>query len=137
MAKDPKIPKPRTVNSVLADRHVRHGVYLEGLKTHEANEIIRMLDKDVLPDLVDRIVARLNRIRVRGTDVSATQFKNVKELMQTVESTMRARSDVLLGHLRGTLEAIATAEAGWAAAAIKSAMPIAVVIHRPAAVVRP
>src|SRR3546814_5175171 len=59
---DPRLTDPaETVNERLQDRAIRHGVYLARLQTQEAREVLRFIDRDIIPDLEDQISRRMAR----------------------------------------------------------------------------
>jgi SPP1 gp7 family putative phage head morphogenesis protein len=78
--------RPLTLNEILLDRGVRHALFLEGLKTHQARQVIRFLDEKVYPDLVETIAGRLERIAFRGFDRGPLVTKRLRVLRDSVDT---------------------------------------------------
>lgn len=59
---DPRLATPaNSVNEVIQDATVRHMLFLEGLKTRQAREILAFIDDEVIPDLKEQLEIRLAR----------------------------------------------------------------------------
>lgn len=59
---DPRLQTPaKNVNEAIQDATVRHMLYLEGLKTRQAREILDFIDNEVIPDLKEQLQIRLDR----------------------------------------------------------------------------
>lgn len=113
-----KSDRPLSANEQLLDRAIAHAHYLERLKTFEVRRVVGLLNNDVLPDLVDRISSRLERLRARGFDVQVTSNVGYRDLIagmrDILDSGMRRLSD----HVESSLVDIGASEAKWQANAI-------------------
>lgn len=88
----------RSVNAVLMDRAIRHAVFLERLKTHEANLVLGFLNDEFLPDLQERIAGRLERIARIGFDTgpeTTARLQNFEDFTLTLiaEATRKITSE--------------------------------------------
>jgi SPP1 gp7 family putative phage head morphogenesis protein len=60
--KDPRLETvAKTANEAIQDATIRHMLYMEGLKTRYANEILKFLDDEIIPDLKEQLAIRLER----------------------------------------------------------------------------
>lgn len=128
---DPRLQELRSANEILFDRAVRHSIYLERLKTGTVNGIISLLDRDLLPDLLDRIGSRLNRIRSRGFETSLSSLKGLQDLATSIDAMIRAGANLVHGRLRTELREIALTEAQWQTARMRDASSITLDIVTP------
>lgn len=105
-----------TANEQLLDRAVRHAVRLERLKTGEAREILRFLDRKVFPDAVEKLAAGLQKIKGRG--MATVRTKQVRNLVASLQKLLNKG----LGDARKIsarrLEKIGITEAEWQKALI-------------------
>lgn len=77
--KDPRLQTPaNNVNEAIQDATVRHMLYLEGLKTRQANEILDFLDKEIIPDLQEQLELRIAR-HMRGAQTTARLEAMIKQ----------------------------------------------------------
>ena len=71
-------PDPRlSANEFLADRIVRHQLYLTRLQTQEARQLAKLLE-EAIPDVVTRIERRLKHIETRGGDLGGRLEKEAQ-----------------------------------------------------------
>ena len=75
---------PTPVNDILFDRTIRHAHFLQRLSATEANQIIRFLEREVYPDLVDKIEARL-RASLTGRTRSLRSTERLKALSLEID----------------------------------------------------
>jgi SPP1 gp7 family putative phage head morphogenesis protein len=113
--------RPRTVNEKLIHEWLRHAHRLERVTATEVRRIERFLESDVLPDIMGKLVSRLERIQSRGYDagIDTTQrFSDMADaIMEIVDEGVRqvAKSNA------ANLKDLSKYEARWQAQAIERA----------------
>lgn len=86
--KDPRLDELSvSINERIQDRTIRHMLYLEGLKTRQARLVIEKLDKEILPNLLDQLEARLSKIEKFGFDKGPATTKRLQTLIAYIEKT--------------------------------------------------
>src|SRR6185436_16874288 len=110
-----KTTRPLTANEELLDRAISHAHYMERLKTFEARRIVRLLDDDVLPDLLSRVSSRLERIRSRGSDAEITGNVGYRDLLAGLREILDAGMRRLSDQVEDSLVDVGAAEASWQA----------------------
>lgn len=110
------------VNDDILERAVRHQIFLSRLASHEANLIRGILD-DAVPDLLEHIQRRLERISARGFDLGPATTKRLREMAigitEITDTTYRAAREAL----KSDLYELAGDEAAFAARSITEALP--------------
>lgn len=88
--KDPRLDSvAKTANEAIQDATIRHMLYMEGLKTRVANEILAFLDKEVIPDLKDQLAIRIEK-HMKGKQTTArleamiAQFEKIIKDFQNI-----------------------------------------------------
>lgn len=117
---DPRAGNTRTANRILLDRMVRHAHFLERLKTHEARQIVRFLNEQVLPDLTAQIERRLNNVAARGAGSFTNQ--RLQYLRQAIRDIVRAGYAEAYSSAKTAVNNVALAEARWQVAALEEAI---------------
>jgi len=123
---------PHTVNEILQDRAIRHAVFLERLKTHEANQVLNFLDTDVLPDLqrrIDNVLAATPNL-TRSKGIKST--KRLQAMMAGVERVLKESTDQIYNKSRDEFFQVAEMEAKFQAKMLDDAFPVDVGITLPA-----
>lgn len=112
MPTDPRIATLTTgVNDELANRSIRHAVFLNQLGTQQANAVVSMLDKTVMPDLVRQLERRLATITRRGYDRGPVATRRLKALTASVHEILRGGIRAAGNQLKSDLKSIALTEA--------------------------
>lgn len=70
----------RGVNAEIADRAIRHAVYLQRYSTTTARKIVRFLDRDVIPDVLANVQRRLARVEL-GVDPGPWTTKRYMDML--------------------------------------------------------
>lgn len=122
---------PATANERLLDRAIRHATYLENLKAHERRRILLFLDRQVFPELMDRLQSRLERIRLRGSDSGVETTRRYREMMAAVDGAISGGLQNGLTSFASTLDRVALTEAQWQAAVLAEAVPVAMDFRTP------
>lgn len=115
--------KALSVNAQVYNAAVRHAIFLERLKTQEARQIIGFLNKNVYPDIVARIEARLSRIASRGHDVGPSTMKGLRDTFSAIRGIIDAGMDESRTAVTGMLVEAAKVEAASQAAIVNRALP--------------
>lgn len=108
---------PQTVNELVADRAIRHALYLERYKTQLVTEILRHFNRTLQPELIAKIEASLGRVTVSSKQLQAL-FKHNGELIREQYKVMEAK-------LYQQLHELAPAESQWLIQTLKTSSPIA------------
>lgn len=80
-----------TANEKNLDAALRHAHGFEQLKVGEANKVLAFLNDEVIPDLEERIAARLKRVADAGFDAGPATTKRLTALLEII------RTDVIEG----------------------------------------
>ncbi len=99
-------------NDIIQDRIIRHMVMLEGLKNRQAKEVLKFLNEDIIPDLLNQLEARYAKIEKFGFDRGKETTKRLEALI-TELSTVTGRFKELKANTREELIALARQEAEW------------------------
>jgi len=128
MAKNlPKLPElPTSVNELIADRAIRHALYLERYKTQVVNDILTEFNNSLEPALVAKIEKSLHRMTGTSKHLQAL-FKYNGELVREEYIAMEAK-------LYGQLRDFAKVESAWLIQTMQNVMPIAYDFVAPSAV---
>ena len=130
---DPRVQDiPQTVNEAIADRSIRHALFLEGFKTREQREIAEILD-DSLRRILDRLDARLARIAERGFDPGPVTTRRLQELTAIYNEMITAVEQQSYGQLRETLFELSRDEAEFQMGIIQSSVPVDLEMVAPSA----
>ena len=110
-------------NDRLQDRAIRHAIYLDRYASTVTKEVLGYLNTEVYPDLLAKLQARLERIRLRGFD---SGFESTKTYLRMLDDLSEILDD---GHreaakrLRAIVRELAKVEARWQEAAILDSVP--------------
>lgn len=107
---------PKTVNELLADRAIRHALYLERYKSHLVQELLKHFNASMEPELVAQIERNLRRV-TRGSKALQTIFKRNGNLVRENYKAMEAK---LYDHLRD----FAKVESNWLIKTLETYMPV-------------
>lgn len=113
-----------TANEELLDRAIRHASLLERLKASEVRRIVGFLNREVIPDILDLLEKRLERIRLRGIDGDAMRTQRYQDLVAALrEVTSGGMAKLRELSVEGLVE-IGQHEAKWQIGALAKAAPI-------------
>ena len=78
---DPRIAAiPKSVNEEIADRAIRHLLFLTRIQNAEAKRIVKLFDTTVIPDVLDQIDRRLAIIVEKGFDPGPQTTRRLQRL---------------------------------------------------------
>lgn len=121
----------RSANHALLDDAVRHAILTERFKNDEVRRILRILKREVLPDLRARLAARLANIKTRGYDSGPATTERVAFLLKDLQSLFKAFSKRLEAATTPRLVRFATASAAKLAADMRAQVGTLVSIATP------
>jgi len=114
----PKLPDlPTTVNELIADRAIRHALYLERYKTQVANDILAEFNKTLEPELLAKIEKSLRTVTMSS--------KKLQSLFKDNGDLVRAEYLVMESKMYGQLRDFAKVESSWLIKTMQNFMPIA------------
>lgn len=113
-----------TANEELLDRALAHASLLERLKESEVRRIVGMLNRDVLPDLIDRLRARLERINLRGFDGDQLRTQRFQDLIDGIQAILREGLRTVRDEHTTQLVEVAQHESRWQAQALSRSITI-------------
>ena len=114
-----------SVNDELLQRAVKHQLYLTRLQSYEAARVRSMLSA-AIPDLLERVQARIETITARGFDAGPVTTKRLRDLAVGIAEMVNPTLSGVGKEFMRNLEPIARQEAQWAAGSVKKEMPIEV-----------
>lgn len=110
---------PNTVNEKLVADWLRHAHQIERVSSAEARKIEEFLKLEVLPDVMGRLVSRLERIKSRGYDSgidTTTRWRDLMDgVMQIVDEGISQAAKANIAAMRD----VAKYEAKWQAATLE------------------
>ena len=87
-------------------------LYLEGLKTRQAKEVLKFVDNDILPDLKTKLYARLANIESLGFDRGAATTRRIESMIGSFQLVTNRFKDIST-RVQGELFALGTDEANF------------------------
>jgi SPP1 gp7 family putative phage head morphogenesis protein len=134
MPPDPRLADVAlTVNERLQDLAIRHMLYMQQVSGHEANQVLRFLNDDVFPDVLEQVRRRLESMELRGFDRGVETTRRLRLLAARID-------DIIGDGLRETgqvsrerLVEIAKTEANWQVARFRETMPFVASFGTPSA----
>ena len=114
-----------TVNEKLLQKYIRHSVYLEQLKKGEASLISRFLGQKVFPELRDKLVAELSRVKNLETlgSIRKIPAKRLTRMMLAIRKRAQAGAVKAEKMLVDRLVNISRFEAQWNKNIIEKTVP--------------
>jgi len=115
---------PKSVNEIIADRAIRHALYLERYKTGQVEDIIKLLNGSLEPELIARVQKSL--------DVVAKTSPALKKLFKDNGVLVRAEYSAMENHLYKNLRDLSKAESDWQIKTLNDSTPIQIDFIAPA-----
>lgn len=128
MAKKPKDPRigGETVNEILQDLAIRHGVSIEKLKSSEVKKLLDILaeaDADAL-DKLERRLERLGPIELQRFGFGQATTERLVKVREAIEDIADRSYEIMYGNLASTMFDIAKAEVAFQAGAIAATLEV-------------
>jgi len=114
---------PESPNEKLQDRAIRHSLFIERLKTSEANKVKAQLER-AYEDVVSQIEKRLSKIDARGFDTGPETTRRLQELRQGIKETLDPAYRETLSEQKESLLGIAQSEAQWQSGVVNQAVGV-------------
>jgi SPP1 gp7 family putative phage head morphogenesis protein len=112
--RDPRITREAaTVNEAIVHRTLRHAHHLERLKTHEVSRIVDHMNKEVLPDVLNKLMAKLEKMKERGIELSPRSIERLRQALSEGFWVLKAGMSKTYKELQDALIEIGKAEAEW------------------------
>ncbi len=130
---DPRVVDiAKTVNAEVLDAGIRHAVFLERLKTQEANKILALLNDRVLPDMIDKMQRRLDRITAKGFDPGPKTTAQLDAALKEMTATLQGGLKSAGKSLQSSLTEIAIEEGRFQVGIMSQATkPFGIVVNAP------
>jgi SPP1 gp7 family putative phage head morphogenesis protein len=119
--RDPRLDLKATVNGKLVDRGIRHATQLERLKAGETRKVASYLNREVFPDLTEKLRMRLDRIASRGFDRGPWTTRRYKDMVQRMGRQITDGMNGAHQQLRASLKDLAELEGEWQVATLRQA----------------
>jgi len=116
----------------IRDRTISHALYLERLKTQEANKVIAQLNR-AYEDVVSQLENRLRKIKDRGFDAGPKTTRRLQEMAAGFRSILDPAYQGALAEQQQSLQDIARSETQWQAGTINHTIGIPVEMALPSA----
>lgn len=115
--------EPFSVNERLVNAAIEHAVYLERLKAGEVERIVKLLNREVIPDLLARVQSMLERIRLRGIDGAALGTQRYRDMISALDEIVRVGMKRLGDENAASLFDVARHESAWQVRTFEAAVP--------------
>lgn len=116
-----KVP---TVNEKLLQRYIRHAVYLEQLKAGEARAIGRFLKQKTFPQIYDKLMRELGKVKDLKSIGSIYKIKHLKRMLAATQKISTAGMVKAKEMMVSRLVNISKFEAQWNVNMISKTVPI-------------
>lgn len=110
------------VNEEIQDRTIRHMIFLERLKISEIRRLRKILDNEIIPDLIERIERRLSKMPARGTNIGIVQTQRLKDLERELSKLSSALASRMRDGLVETIDELSRDELEWQVNAIRQSL---------------
>lgn len=101
------------VNQDILDAIITRSVFLQRVAKGESARISAFLKAEVLPNLLDRLAARMARIRSRGVDSGPWKTRALREALEGFDSIVADGMERAEGLVKERLGRLVVAEAEW------------------------
>lgn len=112
-----------TVNEEILDRALRHAHYFERLKSHEVNQIIAYLNREVYPDMIRQVRARLKRAAIFGVETGPITTRRMREITAAVSQIVDEGYKIAYEKIETSMVDVGIHEANWQAQTLKESVP--------------
>lgn len=113
-----------TANEELFNLSVRHAVGIERYKKSQVTKMVRLLENDVIPPLVDRLQVRLARIKSRGFDSGVFTTKRYKEMIKSLDQIVEKGYQKIGKTFISDMMHLADSEVEFALGSINKSVPL-------------
>ncbi|GAF97338.1 unnamed protein product, partial [marine sediment metagenome] len=113
-----------SINEELQDRAIRHLMFLTRLQTQEANQILSFVDRKIIPDITDRLSARMTRITGRGFDPGPVTTTRLDDMLKRFRLINKKNFREMQRRVTASALDTARQEAQWQAGVINSVLKV-------------
>lgn len=121
-----------SLNESIRDRVIRHAIALNRYERGLVAQMLKLLDEDLEPALVEKLASRLARTASRGPGVGVQTTANLREMVAAIQQLIHDVSLKAKGGLQRELKALAKAEARWQKSMIEGEFPVPIEVKLPA-----
>lgn len=111
------------VNEQLLDFAIAHAHAIERFKTGEVQKILKFLNTELYPDLLDRMASQVGRIKSRGYRASERRLKQLEDHFLVVDGIVRTSMGEAFRDFRSDLFSFAKLDSQWQIGRMRSAVP--------------
>lgn len=112
-----------SVNEEILDRSIRHGAFLVLHASYVSRQALEFLQREVFPDILGKLVPRLERIRRRGGRMDWTTKRRL-EMVRAVNAQVRTGAFLLRDRVADDLKQLALRETRWMNLMLRQVTPI-------------
>jgi len=121
VAEDPRIgEEARTANQILLEDAISRGISLERLKNMLVRDLVGFLNDEVYPEVLGKLTAALERIRLRGGDSGVWSTQRYADLLAKVKDAIDAGTAEARARYIDQAVDLASAESAWQVAQFDS-----------------
>jgi SPP1 gp7 family putative phage head morphogenesis protein len=111
-----------SANEKIQNHTIRHMVFLERLKINQIRLLRKILDDEILPDIIEKIEKRLKRISGRGYDPGADTTARLKQLEKEISELSAALAVRVKEYAIADIKTIVRDEIDWQDSVIRDAV---------------
>jgi SPP1 gp7 family putative phage head morphogenesis protein len=115
--------RPRTANEKLLWDYLKHAHYLERLTASEVKRVERFLSEEVLPDVLGKLVARLEKVQARGYDTGFERTRRGQRLFEEITALLDDAFSEARKSNATELQQLSKYEANWQVASLERSVP--------------
>lgn len=117
MTVDPRSnPLKKTANEIIADRAIRHAVYLERFKSGQVNELMKLFNAQLEPELITLLQTNLDGLKLNT--------KRYKKLTEGIAKIYQEQFEDYFDKLEADMDNFSLLESKWELSAMQKAAPI-------------
>ena len=113
-----------TINEEIRDRTIRHAHYFERYKTHEAEKIVKLLDKTLFKDLLTKIRYDLSKLEEGAVILTPFQRRRLAKLTLIYADMLKDGYKRMGSELHSTMVYTAVSEAEWQLKMLNDEIPL-------------
>jgi SPP1 gp7 family putative phage head morphogenesis protein len=118
------VPATTGASEYLLDQSIRHGIAVERFRAGEVRRILAFLNDDVIPDLLERLEGRMNRIASRGFDPQPFRTKKLRDMLSDLDEIVRRGRTELGKRLIRDMAGFASSESTWQIGRLREALEL-------------
>lgn len=112
-----------SINKRIQDRAIRHAIYLDRFHARVSEEVLGYLNREVYPDLLAKLEARLSMIRLRGFDSGFETTKSYLRMLDDLGAILEDGHKEAAKRVREIARELAKVEARWQTQVLLDTVP--------------